>query len=52
MKNNYTEDMKQAQTGIQEFRDLIESDSLYVDKTEYIAQLLQMGRPVFRLLAQ
>ena len=47
MKNNYTEDMKQAQTGIQEFRDLIESDSLYVDKTEYIAQLLQMGRQYY-----
>ena len=44
MKTVYNDDMKQSQTGIPEFRNLIEEDFVYVDKTGYIAKLLQMRR--------
>ena len=44
METVYNDDMKQSQTGIPEFRNLIEEDFVYVDKTGYIAKLLQMRR--------
>ena len=44
METVYNDDMKQSQTGVPEFRNLIEEDFVYVDKTGYIAKLLQMRR--------
>ena len=44
METVYNDDMKQSQTGVPEFRNLIEEDFIYVDKTGYIAKLLQMRR--------
>ena len=44
MDTVYNGDMKQSQTGVPEFRNLIEEDFVYVDKTGYIAKLLQMRR--------
>ncbi|MDR0913057.1 MAG: AAA family ATPase, partial [Methanobrevibacter sp.] len=39
--------MKKLPIGIQTFEDIIEDNYLYVDKTKYIYELLNSGKPYF-----
>jgi hypothetical protein len=39
--------MKKLSIGIQSFQDLIENDYIYVDKTNYIYQLINLGKVYF-----